>query len=74
MQVIASGSPRARFTMTPRHEAQRLNGLAPELPRRVVATFRAGGMNGLGAPFPPVATGAYMLLVGLFLGALGGRR
>lgn len=78
MDIIASGSPRAKFRLTPRHEVQRLAGLAPTLPRAVVASFRAGGMNGLGqAPspgFPVFPLVVYGLLVGLMLGTVHSRR
>lgn len=76
MRVVVSGSKAPRFTMTPRHEMQRLSGLAPGLTRAQAATLTAvsTGVRGLGATFPPVATGAYALLLGLFLGSLGGRR
>lgn len=80
MDVIASGSAqKARFTLTPRHEVQRLDGLAPPLPRAVVATFRAGGMNGLGeAPpdqgFPVFPLVVYGVLIGLMVGTVHARR
>ena len=82
MDFISSGSPRARFTVTPRHEVRRLNGLAPEPSRAVVASFRGGGMSGLGKAgygssdtgFPVFPLVVYGILAGLMLAAVSNRR
>jgi hypothetical protein len=73
VDFISSGSPRPRFTMTPRHEMRRLNGLAPVPPRAVVASFRGLGAGLYSDPgFPVFPLVVYGILIGLMVGS--GRR
>lgn len=78
MDIIASGSPRAKFTLTPRHEVQRLGALAPMPPRAVIASFRGGGLSGAyGASddgFPVFPLVVYGVIAGLILGTVHARR
>jgi len=57
MQIIASGSPRAQFTMSPRYEAQRLAGMQPAPSRAIVASFH--GLQGLAGEMTPEERAAF---------------